>query len=212
MTTKPQRYPELLHLIGGHPALDLVNTLDGRFRSGRPTDHLIDYNNLLWFTEYSALLPNHVGNHIARTVKPRSAEYILRYTRNMREALAEMLYAALDRREPNDRAVASLTRFLRDSRSEPVVWMPTNRKASRTHWAWHRGMTNGAELPLSVLGGSILNLFHSAKLASLRACKNPECRKLFIPTNRNRMRKWCDMSRCGSEAKRKAFKAKQVDY
>ena len=44
-------------LIGGHPALDLVNTLDWRFRqSPPPVELLADYNDLVRFTELSGLI------------------------------------------------------------------------------------------------------------------------------------------------------------
>ena len=43
-------------LVAGHPALDLVNTLDWRFRKSGTEELLKTYDDLLRFTEQSKLL------------------------------------------------------------------------------------------------------------------------------------------------------------
>ncbi len=46
----------LFDLAGGHPALDLVNSLDNRFRHDGPNEVLVGYDELLRFLGESALL------------------------------------------------------------------------------------------------------------------------------------------------------------
>ena len=43
-------------LIGGHPALDLVNTLDWRFRESGPEELMTDYSDLVRFMEQAGLI------------------------------------------------------------------------------------------------------------------------------------------------------------
>ena len=46
----------LFDLSGGHPALDLVNSLDNRFRHDGPNEILVGYGELLRFLGESELL------------------------------------------------------------------------------------------------------------------------------------------------------------
>src|SRR5215831_8995515 len=54
-------------LVGGHPAIDLVNTLDWRFRENGPEELLASYSDLLRFAEQSDLLTPKQLRQITRT-------------------------------------------------------------------------------------------------------------------------------------------------
>jgi predicted RNA-binding Zn ribbon-like protein len=43
----------------------------------------------------------------------------------------------------------------------------------------------------------------------LSRCRNDECRWVFIDRSRNRSRRWCDMSACGSVVKARAYRRRK---
>jgi Putative stress-induced transcription regulator len=59
----------LFDLSGGHPALDLVNSLDNRFRADGPNENLNHYSDLLRFLGEVGLLES---QEIQRLSKPAS--------------------------------------------------------------------------------------------------------------------------------------------
>src|ERR1700722_5116960 len=77
-------------LIAGHPALDLVNTLDWRFRKKGTEELLKTYDDLLQFTEQSKLLTPKQTRELRR---PASQRTLLR-SRELREALADIFYGS----------------------------------------------------------------------------------------------------------------------
>ena len=53
-------------LVGGHPAADLVNTLDWRFGARNPQELLRSYGDLLRFSEQSSILTPHQARLLRR--------------------------------------------------------------------------------------------------------------------------------------------------
>src|SRR5580704_12392216 len=75
-------------LVAGHPALDLVNTLDWRFRPTGTEELLKTYDALLQFTEQSKLLTPKK----TRELRSSPGERTLARARELREALAGIFY------------------------------------------------------------------------------------------------------------------------
>src|ERR1700758_1316739 len=92
--------PRSFELIAGHPALDLVNTLDWRFRDVGPEELLESYGDLLYFAEQSGLLDTKQARRLRREADETKAGRVLSATRELREAAAEIFYAELDGRNP----------------------------------------------------------------------------------------------------------------
>jgi hypothetical protein len=63
----------LFDLCGGHPALDLVNSLDNRFRADGPDEMLASYADLLRFLEESGLLSRPHVRALNKTIEPDAA-------------------------------------------------------------------------------------------------------------------------------------------
>ncbi len=182
-------------LIGGHPALDLVNTLDWRFRKEGPEDLLNRYEDLLRFTEQTELLTPEQTRRLRRCVNERPGARTLKRCRGLREALADMFYA------PSAAVVKRLGGYFKAARmQEKLAW-----KDSRLEWNW--SSMESAELPLWVLALSALELATSDVMDRVRECGNPECRWLFLDTSKNHTRRWCDMKVCGNRMKARRFKA-----
>jgi predicted RNA-binding Zn ribbon-like protein len=61
---------------------------------------------------------------------------------------------------------------------------------------------------LALVARDALELAASPAVARLRECGNPDCRILFLDASRPGARRWCDMSTCGNQAKKAAFRGK----
>src|SRR5438105_1967736 len=104
-TSKP------FQLIAGHPALDLVNTLDHRYRGAETEteENLNTYDDLLRFLAQSRLLSESKARKLKRLQSiPAERAQVLQQVIAMRETLAAIAYALLDRREIPEESLASL--------------------------------------------------------------------------------------------------------
>ncbi len=184
-------------LVAGHPALDLVNTLDWRFREEGPEELLKSYADLLRFCQQSGI-PTAKRGRRARDTR------VLKLCIELREAIAEILYARLDGRDPLTRSLKTLERTVKAASIEQQLrW-----KHGRLEWDWNQ---LDAEFPLWALAMSASDLLGSDAVEMVRACDNPDCRWLFLDTSKNHTRRWCDMKLCGNRMKARRFKAQRKD-
>jgi predicted RNA-binding Zn ribbon-like protein len=188
-------------LIAGHPALDLINTLDWRFRATGTEDLLKTYDDLLQFAEQSKLLTPKQTRDLRRS----GSESTLSSCRELREALADILYgsgsATASRRTLARR---TLERYVQAARlKQKLSW----KQSPRLEWAWPS--EQDPELPLWALALSAADLMTSDAVDRVRACDNPECGWLFLDTSKNHTRRWCDMKLCGNRMKARRFKAQR---
>ncbi len=188
-------------LIAGHPALDLVNTLDWRFRTEGPEDLLTSYDDLVRFAQESGMLkPAQIRQFRGLSGESAGAR-VLKRCIELREAVAEICYARLEGRRPAASSLGTLERSIQAARCrQQLCW-----KDGRFEWSWKE---NDAELPLWLLSGSASDLMLSEAVRKVRACDNPECRWLFLDTSKNHTRRWCDMRVCGNRMKARRFKAR----
>lgn len=193
-------------LIGGHPALDFVNTLDWRFRDEGTEELLSSYDDLLRFVTQAELLTSKQVRQVLRSADETREAQALVSCRELRETAAEIFYAALDGRNPSNTSLRKLNAFLSDARShQQPAW-----SASGLSWQWAADELN-AELPLWILSLSVVELLESDELKRLSACEDPACRWLFLDTSKNHTRRWCTMKICGNRMKARRFKAQHRD-
>lgn len=188
-------------LIGGNAALDLVNTLDWRFRDTGPEELIELYSDLLGFAEQSGLLTTRQARRLLRETDETKAGRVLSAARELREAAAEVFYAALDGGDPSTASIARLEALFKSARAEQRLIGGR----SGLRWDWPAELS--AELPLWQLAESAEELLTSDKLGLLRECAKQDCRWLFLDTSKNRTRRWCDMKLCGNRMKARRFKA-----
>lgn len=191
-------------LVAGHPVLDFVNTLDWRFRSSGPEEHLNDYADLLSFSEQSGLMTSW---EIRRVTKddPAKKKQILSSTKKLRECLGSILYALADKQAAPIGDLRTLSAFARTVRkSEDLEWSD-----SRLQWKAKKDRANASDTPFRRLASAGLDLLTSEEINNLSACSNPECRWLFLDGSKNRGRRWCDMKLCGNRIKARRYRSKQ---
>jgi predicted RNA-binding Zn ribbon-like protein len=186
-------------LIAGHPALDLVNTLDWRFRKNGPEELLKSYDDLLRFSAQSKVLTSSQTRRL-----PSAGTRTLQRCKELREAIAVIFYARLDGHRPSAASLKTLEWYFKAVRAQQTLrW-----KESRLEWDW--SATKGeTELPLWALAMNASELMLSESMDRVQACDNPECRWLFLDTSKNHTRRWCDMKLCGNRMKARRFKAQR---
>ena len=189
-------------LIAGHPALDFVNTLDWRFRQDEPEELLKSYDALLGFIEESELLTPKQARQLQRATGGSVGRLVLQECLELREAIAQVLYARLDGDSPLPASLETLEGCFKAARSrQQLRWKKTG-----LSWKWPE-IEAEPEIPLWLLSSSAAGLMLSEGARRVRACDNPECRWLFMDTSKNHTRRWCDMKVCGNRMKARRFKA-----
>lgn len=106
----------MFELIGGHPALDLVNTLDWRFRDSGTEELLRNYADVVRFTEQSGLMTAQDARRVLRGAPENKAEKVVATVRALREAAAEVLYAVVEGKNPAPSPVRMLEACFNDQR------------------------------------------------------------------------------------------------
>lgn len=192
----------VFELIAGHPALDLVNTLDWRFRASGSEELLENYDDLLSFASQAELLSPKLVRKIARKVSTTAAEAALTTCRELREAAAEILYDLVEERAPQATAMKSVEALIANARQHQHLRF----SAPRLHWSFPDSKRQ-ADLPVWLLSLRVADLLVSEKMERVRACENDECRWLFLDTSKNHTRRWCDMKVCGNRMKARRYKA-----
>ena len=191
----------------GHPVLDLVNTLDKRFRAEGPIELLPDYEALLRFMEQSGLLEGAQVRALAQRISGAGAERVTDSVRELREATASTLYAAAEGSAPLPTDLRKLARHFQSARQhQEFVWTPTEEQ-SKCVWEWGSSQTE-ADLPVWMLALQTSTLLTSDAMSRVRACASDTCRWLFLDTSKNHTRRWCDMKVCGNRMKARRFQAR----
>jgi predicted RNA-binding Zn ribbon-like protein len=176
-----------MRLDGGHPAIDLVNTVYGQVAGPVEADVLARPADLVTF----AL---RVGLADAGTTADARA---LGAAVALRDALDPVLRAALVGEDPPPRERAVVESAARAA-------LAAGRLALDGHalvWAWP---TDDAQVLVHRFSHSAVALLgDQAEMARLRCCA--ACRWLFLDRSRGSGRRWCSMADCGTEAKKRRY-------
>jgi predicted RNA-binding Zn ribbon-like protein len=192
-------------LVGGHPALDFVNTVDWRGRAA-PLDTLLDYAGLLAWTQLARLVNPEEAADLARqaAAEPEQATAALRRAKELREAAYRLVRAGAYGGDAAPEDLARLNAVLRR--------YPLAAELARTSsgFAWHRPRTMpDLDDPLRRLAAAAADLLTAADLRRVKACGAAECGWLFLDTSPSRRRRWCSMESCGNRAKARRHYARQ---
>lgn len=201
MPTIPER-GTLFDLAGGHPALDLVNSLDNRFRADGPNEMLTGFDELVRFMQETGLITTDRAQRFKKKSNPATAARALEAVKELREASAAVLYAVAKDKLPPPRELETLERyFLQADRQRRLCW------DKQANWQWNDDESNPA-LTVWILSESVRELLFSEQIAHMRTCDMDTCRWLFLDTSKNHSRRWCNMKVCGNRAKARRFQAR----
>ena len=194
--------PEPFKLHAGHPALELVNTLDMRFAS-QTVDLIPTYKDLLRLTTQLQLLTAEQARKLARTVGEEEARRVLASTAELREALAKVLYGRID----GTRSAAGQLQILEQHFYAAALHRRLLAGESHLEWSWS-GVERQAEIPLWMLAQAASILLVSSDAELIKDCGDPTCRWLFLDVSKNHTRRWCDMKTCGNRMKARRHHAR----
>jgi predicted RNA-binding Zn ribbon-like protein len=177
----------VMRLDGGHPALELVNTIYGQVDGPVEADVLATPEDLV-------TLARRLG--LAGPDTPASPA-ALADVRALRDAVDDLLRARLANRPAPRRALAELEAAVRAA-VEAARLGPGDHALA---WSWPPG---DARSPVHRFAHAALELLtNEAELARLHQCAG--CRWLFLDHSRGAGRRWCSMADCGTEAKKRRY-------
>lgn len=192
-------------LTGGHPALDLANTLDGR-PTPAPRELLPDYAALVRWSAQGRLIPDLLARRLEHEWAQRgaAAEACLRKARALRETLFELFCAVAKGRKLPAQELAALNAALPEALSRLRLHSVA---PARVEWTFeHPQAALDAMLPPVVKAAA--DLLASPLRDRVRCCEGSGCAWLFLDLSRNRSRRWCDMTVCGNRAKARRHRAR----
>ena len=205
MKSMSRPFPEPFKLHAGHPALELVNTLDLRF-SANAKELIPAYSDLLRLTAQLRLLTADQARKLTRTIDAKDAQRVLASTVELREALAAVLYGRIDGGKPPAAQVETLEKHFH------AAALHRRLLAGNSHlvWTWS-GAEQQAEIPLWKLAQAASDLLVSSDAQRIKDCGDPTCRWLFLDLSKNHTRRWCDMKTCGNRMKARRYQARYHD-
>jgi predicted RNA-binding Zn ribbon-like protein len=192
-----------LPLIGGHRALDLVNTVAPRLPVAERRDHLQTPDDLLTWSQRTGLIDAAQAREVAAawSASPAAGRRALAAVKEIREALYEVLSA----QDTPSAAEAELDHISRAWASA----VSRARLVPRTTAAGGTGVARWVVYsppPLLVadrVAQDAVDLLGGIDMARLGSCpvEDGGCGWLFLDLSRNRSRRWCTMQDCGNGAK-----------
>ena len=192
-----------VRIVGGHAALDLVNTISSR-RDRIGADYLTSYDDLLlWATRQGVLDKMHTAalGAAART-DPAEAASALRRAKQLRECMWLVWTALQDGKSPAEVDLALLTHeALAAQRARALEW-----SGNRCAWNWTGAA--GLDAVTARVALAATELLAGDHLHRVRECEGRNCGWLFLDTTRNGTRRWCTAEECGSLARVTRFRAK----
>lgn len=169
--------------VGGHPALDFVNTADGT-GPVRTVEHLRTWDDLLAWCRDAGL----VDEEIPAPAEPEAVLGPLR-------ALREDLHAFLTTGRGGEAVRAAVVAAYGRSRLDPSSgW--------RVDVAEH-----GADVPTLLITLAVGTLLAGPDLPRIGRCGR--CSWVFLDPSPSRRRRWCSMATCGNRAKQDRLRQRQ---
>lgn len=196
-----KRKIDTVELLGGHPALDFVNTVHD-WRVAEPRDYLQEFEDLLrWHRRVELLKPAALAAFDACPEDQRQAA--LAAARELRRNI-HALMASRIAGEAAPEALAALNRVLRETAAYRRLEAGPD---GETHFGWDfRGAP--ARAILGPVAWQAAQLLDAGPTERIKECPAELCGWLFLDLSRNRSRTWCSMKTCGNNAKVKRFRSR----
>lgn len=195
---------ERFERVGGHPALDFVNTVQ-RWDGGRPAgEYLVDYAALAKWHAVTGLLDARTLRQLETGSQAARRKAWQRAT-GLRDALYRLFAALAAGRPAAQKDLDELNRAV----ARTVSWRRMTAEGRNVVACWN---FKGAP-PTAILGPvawSAAGLLERGPLDRIKACPPAHgCGWLFLDLSKNRSRTWCSMKTCGNVAKVRRFRARQ---
>lgn len=183
-------------LIGGHVALDLVNTVTAR--NAEPADWFDGYPRVLrWAALTGHFAPADLTalRHLAEA-NPSAAAQALDDIRTLREALHDLFTALIHQDVPARSAVGQVEDRWKRAAACARLTVRENQPQVQVDVE-----TSGLDYLAHELALQAVDLLPDLPLERTRVCPGQRCGWVFTDTSRGGQRRWCDMATCGNAAK-----------
>ena len=185
-----------LRLIGGHPALDLANTVVARSERGGP-DRLASYGALLDWALRVGLLDAAETERLraAAATDPDGAARALSRAKTLREAIHALFSALAAGRDPPAEPLAALGETAARAQGRRRL---VRRPGGGFAWTWDTGGDLDAVTLRAALAAAELLTGGEAQVRRVKECPGRHCGWLFLDTSRGGRRLWCSEEDCGT--------------
>jgi predicted RNA-binding Zn ribbon-like protein len=181
--------PHQFELVGGHPALDFLNTVQD-WITPEAKDYLSEFGDAVRFGEKAGLLSRGEAAH------PRRPEDELARLRELRALLKQIFEMRIAGKTPElgglsaDFAEASRATQLMAGQRRRIRLEITEEKAGE------------ALLRFRIVKAAV-DLLVSDSMSHVKSC--PSCGWFFLDVSKNHSRRWCSMKACGAAAKAHSY-------
>ncbi len=181
--------------------LDFANTVSAR--AGRQRrEYLSTYGELVAWSRHAGILTGGEADALVAgaTRNPDAATAVLERAIALREMIYRVFSAFVVLRRPEVQDLAALNAALYDALSRLEI----RPSAGGFEWAWVSARDD-LDRMLWPIVRSAADLLTSEDLGRVRECAREGCDWMFVDTSKNRSRRWCSMSLCGSRVKARRY-------
>lgn len=183
------------HCIGGHPSLDLVNTISHRRDPSLAIDRMDRVEKIAFWCVYQGLLSDRDAQALIRFCRARGVEAALVASVNaLRNAAAEIFDAVASQKELPSSALAEVLSASADIRVALLDIPDDYRELPRL-------LVRDIAVEAVVASMGLLVLDGVFRLPRVRVRSCPRCGWLFCDSSKGGRRRWCSMKDCGNREK-----------
>ncbi|MEE4667453.1 ABATE domain-containing protein [Pseudomonas alliivorans] len=194
----------MVRLIGGSVVLDFINTCNGRRPNtslGQPEERLNSFGFFFeWAHHASLITPEEYTTWLALTsVQQELLEPALDTVKEFRETMFAVFYTLAHRNALDPQALHPLNAILLSTMTSRFLTVEQGQPC----WAWKpcQSVQDIVTVMLGRLADKAQALLTGPDLVHLKCCSSRECDWLFLDSSKNKQRRWCQMSVCGSREK-----------
>jgi predicted RNA-binding Zn ribbon-like protein len=196
-----------MRLVGGHPCLDFVNTVDARRGRWGP-DLLESYSDLIIWGRRAQLIDQTTADRLSAAAlqNPKPADDALDHAVSTREAIYDVLKAEAAGTAPSKDAQELLRSSVDEAlRQRTITWTSAG-------WRWDWLENRGLETIVDRIAYEAAGFLSQAHLRRpVRECFGNNCGWLFLDTSRGGQRRWCCDETCGSHSRVRRFRRRAKD-
>ncbi|MET3890228.1 putative RNA-binding Zn ribbon-like protein [Bosea sp. OAE506] len=193
-----------MSLVGGHLALDFVNTVDSRIGEPGP-DYLNCYEDLLIWAGRRKLIDAETQQRLHRqsASKPDTSDAALSRAKALREALYSLCCVEIDNRTVEESDLKVFNAALQSATARRRVAA----KRGVLEWIWQPDDTLDHIADRVSVAACALIIETKDSRRPIRQCPGHNCGWLFLDTSRGGRRQWCSDKTCGTPARVRRFRA-----
>ncbi len=195
-----------ISFLGGHSALDFVNTVDSRGERWGP-ELLNSYGDLVaWARRVDLIDTNDAAALLSQAAKsPTKARGELERAKDLREAMYRIFRSEADAAPVGEADLCLLNEIVHRAQSQRRLVDQAGAIQ------WQQAPADKLEtisLRISWLAAELLTATQVRR--PVRVCEGQNCGWLFLDQSRNGHRRWCSDKTCGSHARVRKFRAERT--